>query len=259
MQDDASAVNFSLTEPAISFSHVVSVLSMLRNVLVLLLLGSCLTQLGASADPTKPPTASTDPINLKKNAVLYHLDFYKSPPISPAMQSVMALTMLYYLITFGKALVQIQQYRYDQEDDGAKKTDVERAPLNGSSLRSEKTQKLLKKAQYVIENMKDVMEEIPMLAILIVFARLRARVDMEGSVPQSWTQILFYVSVGILYMQAFVITCCQPGDDDKAEQSSGLKKCVKLLKLVLTGSLMCCVVGIMVSIFTLKKYPIYAE
>ena len=49
------------------------------------------------------------------------------------------------------------------------------------------------------------------------------------------------------------------GDDDKAEQSSGLKKCVKLLKLVLTGSLMCCVVGIMVSIFTLKKYPIYAE
>ena len=78
------------------------------------------------------------------------------------------------------------------------------------------------------------MQEIPMLAILIVFARLRARVDLEGSNPQSWVQLVFIVAVSIVYFQALVITCCSPGKEGNAsekKEANNLKKAVKIIIL----------------------------
>ena len=73
------------------------------------------------------------------------------------------------------------------------------------------------------------MEGIPMLAILITFARLRARVDLEGTTPQEWVQIVFLVAVAILYMQAIVAVCCSPGKDQK--KSVGLQSALNSSKL----------------------------
>ena len=104
------------------------------------------------------------------------------------------------------------------------------------------------------------MEGIPMLAILITFARLRARVDLEGTTPQEWAQIVFIVAVVILYLQAVVAVCCSPGKDQKDQKKAkGLQKAVGLIKIILTVCLMLCVVGIFVSIYTLTKKPIYME
>merc|ERR1719198_2727776 len=40
---------------------------------------------------------------------------------------------------------------------------------------------------------------IPMLAILILFTRLRARVDLEGSDPPEYTRNCFYAATIIIY------------------------------------------------------------
>ena len=165
-----------------------------------------LSCLGVFTEAKVDPKVDPNPINLKKNAVLYQVDFYKAPPISPAMQAVCMLTVLYYSISFAKQLSELQQYRYEEESE----------PLNGTGSNDShehSKNKLMKRIQYTIEMLDSVMQEIPMLAILIVFARLRARVDLEGSTPQDWVQVVFIVAVGIVYFQALIITCCSPGKE----------------------------------------------
>ena len=199
------------------------------------------------------PTIDPEPINLQYKAMLYRLDFKTIPSISPAMRSVLLLTTLYYIIVFAKAMVEIQIYRSEGKKTKSINNDEEDGLLaDGNDMGS--------KLEGYERNLRGVMEGIPMLAILITFARLRARVDLEGTTPQGWAQIVFIVAVVILYLQAVVAVCCSPGKDQKDQKKAkGLQKAVGLIKIILTVCLMLCVVGIFVSIYTLTKKPIYME
>merc|ERR1711871_1910959 len=91
-----------------------------------------------------------------------------------------------------------------------------------------------------------VTKQIPMLSILIVFARLRAKVDLEGTDPAQYAQNAF-ITIGVLIaVQAaalFFDTC------DNAT--------LKMFNIVVQGlcklSIMVCVVIVIESIFSLKK------
>ena len=220
--------------------------------IVLLIAAICFTLVTSQ---TVEPKVDPEPINLQYKAVLYRLDYQTVPLISPAMRAVLLLTTLYYIIVFAKALVEIQIYRTEgkqgksQSINTSEDADEENSLLNSVAMSN--------RLEDYEQNLRGVMEGIPMLAILITFARLRARVDLEGTTPQEWVQIVFLVAVAILYMQAIVAVCCSPGKDQK--KSVGLQKCIKLIKIILTGCLMACVVAIFVSIYTLTKKPVYAE
>ena len=150
-------------------------------------------------------------------------------------------------------MVEIQIYRSEGKKTKSINNDEEDGLLaDGNDMGS--------KLEGYERNLRGVMEGIPMLAILITFARLRARVDLEGTTPQEWAQIVFIVAVVILYLQAVVAVCCSPGKDQKDQKKAkGLQKAVGLIKIILTVCLMLCVVGIFVSIYTLTKKPIYME
>eukprot|EP00943_MAST-04B_sp_MAST-4B-sp1_P004595 g4595.t1 len=200
---------------------------------------------------TSVPTVEPEPINIQYKAMLYRLDFQTIPTISPAMRAVLLLTTLYYIIVFAKAMVEIQIYR----TEGKKSKSINEVGENDGLLEGNDMGSKL--AGYE-RNLRGVMEGIPMLAILITFARLRARVDLEGTAPQDWAQVIFLVAVCILYLQAVVAVCCSPGKEQKnMKKARGLQKAVGLIKIFLTVCLMICVVGIFVSIYTLKKKPIY--
>ena len=47
---------------------------------------------------------------------------------------------------------------------------------------------------------------IPMLAILIVFAHLRVKVDLEGTNPPDCPHKAFYGAVSVIYIQVFIET-----------------------------------------------------
>ena len=47
------------------------------------------------------------------------------------------------------------------------------------------------------------MDMVPMLAILIVFARLRAKVDLEGTNPPDYARKAFYGATALIYIMAF--------------------------------------------------------
>ena len=220
--------------------------------IVLLIAAICFTLVTSQ---TVKPKVDPEPINLQYKAVLYRLDYQTVPLISPAMRAVLLLTTLYYIIVFAKALVEIQIYRTEGKKGKSQSINTsEDADEENSLLNSVEMSNRLEDYE---QNLRGVMEGIPMLAILITFARLRARVDLEGTTPQEWVQIVFLVAVAILYMQAIVAVCCSPGKDQK--KSVGLQKCIKLIKIILTGCLMACVVAIFVSIYTLTKKPVYAE
>merc|ERR1711968_55731 len=53
------------------------------------------------------------------------------------------------------------------------------------------------------ESVKSTMLLIPMLTILIVFARLRAKVDLEGTNPPDYARKAFFSTVGFIYVLAF--------------------------------------------------------
>ena len=89
---------------------------MLKQIIFVCTVVATLSCTAVKAAPATPKT-DANPINLKKTAVLYQVDFYTAPPISPAMQAVCMLTILYYCISFAKQLSELQQYRYEQETE----------------------------------------------------------------------------------------------------------------------------------------------
>ena len=107
-------------------------------------------------------------------------------------------------------------------------------------------QKQLDNIRDFLQTTELVTKQIPMLAILIVFARLRAKVDLEGTDPAQYAQNAF-ITIGVLIaIQAgalFLDTC---------ENAT-----LKVFNIVVQGlcklSIMVCVVIVIESIFSLKK------
>ena len=88
-------------------------------------------------------------------------------------------------------------------------------------------------------------EQIPMLCVLILFCRLRARIDLEGSQLQPFAKQAFVIAAVLIYLQVLlasvvsthtqVLICKQIG--------TSILKCIVLVNIC----------TIIVSIITLKK------
>ena len=69
----------------------------------------------------------------------------------------------------------------------------------------------------VADESRETMIIVPMLTVLIVFARLRAKVDLEGTNPPDYARKAFFGATAIIYVQAFqsfvisMLKNCMPG------------------------------------------------
>ena len=127
------------------------------------------------------PAAHVEGMPLNAN-----LNVGESTLLSDAMASVLALAVLYYCMSLARAIVACNRSRGLPRGavvpDPQSVEEQTRARFEAMAVRSEQTTRL-----------------IPMLAILILFTRLRARVDLEGSEPPEYTRNCFYAATAIVY------------------------------------------------------------
>jgi hypothetical protein len=217
---------------------------------------------GSAAAPKADPTV--DPkTQLAGQPVRQKLNIGESTPLSPAMQSCLALVAVYYAMYLigwlaglradlaavikGQALPSSgggggPSRRILDDDD-----DDERA---GKASNLELMEIMMRQ---MADQARSTMLLIPMLTILIVFARLRAKVDLEGTNPPEYARKAFYGATAIIYVQAFQSFCfsmfknCAPGG------AYGLTICQNLLGFLCTVGVYACIIVIFLSILNLTK------
>ena len=182
----------------------------------------------------------------KGSPVLQNLDVGKSPPLSAAMRSVLIMVVVFFIVEVGSYAFKVQGEITKMKNAVMKSDGEDKGMLDGVVKMPAEIQKQLDNIRDFLQTTDMVTKQIPMLSILIVFARLRAKVDLEGTDPAAYAQNAF-ITIGVLVaIQAgslFLDTC------DNAT--------LKMFNIVVQGlcklSIMVCVVIVIESIFSLKK------
>ena len=182
----------------------------------------------------------------KGQPVLQNLDVGKSPPLSAAMRSVLIMVVVFFIVEVGSYAFKVQGEITKMKNAVMKSDGEDKGMLDGVVKMPAEIQKQLDNIRDFLQTTDMVTKQIPMLSILIVFARLRAKVDLEGTDPAAYAQNAF-ITIGVLIaIQAgalFLDTC------DNAT--------LKMFNIVVQGlcklSIMVCVVIVIESIFSLKK------
>ena len=193
--------------------------------------------------------AATFAANAKEQGkpVLQNLNIGDKPPLSAAMKSVLIMVVVFFIVEVGSYSFKVQGEITKMKNAVMKSNDGEdKGMLDGVVKMPAEIQKQLDNIRDFLQTTELVTKQIPMLAILIVFARLRAKVDLEGTDPAQYAQNAF-ITIGVLIaIQAgalFLDTC------DNAT--------LKMFNIVVQGlcklSIMVCVVIVIESIFSLKK------
>ena len=144
--------------------------------------------------------------------VVQHLNDGEAPPLSTAMRAVFLLMGTFFFIEIFPFLLSIQgemekvksAFSSDtKKDDG--KNEEEGASLTNPDVDSpsmKKLQEQLQRIQSMVLATSNVTKQIPMLAILIVFTRLRAKLDLEGTEPRASTKGAFTAISVFVLLQA---------------------------------------------------------
>ena len=160
--------------------------------------------------------------------MLYKIPIGRAPKISTAMAVTFSMIILYFTVIVFDLLL----------ENPICKAIVDR-------IKSKEDNKTIEKTRLMNRGMMAQCEQIPMLCILILFCRLRARVDLEGSQPQPYAQQAFIIAAVLIYLQVMMASVVSTHTQ------------VLLCKQVATSLLKCIVLvnisTIIVSIITLKK------
>ena len=173
------------------------------------------------------------------------------------MQSVLCLVALYYAVILVTFVLDMKKELANITDDDAAAPVTAGAGTAAAALVGDKkadgaAEKAEKQLRQILADADATCKLIPMVAILIVFARLRAKVDLEGTNPSDMCRKSFFAIVGIMYTQAFSTTifgCIQ----SFAGESGMLTKFKNLMKFLLTFGLYTCIVIIFHAIISQVK------
>ena len=166
------------------------------------------------------------------------------------MQACLSLVAVYYamylvgwLAGFRSDLAAVMKGEKTEMDQGEVSKD-------GASDPIAKAEEMMRQMNKSAEK---TMLLIPMLTILIVFARLRAKVDLEGTNPPDYARKAFFGATAIIYVQAFqsfvisILKNCMP------DSAKGLVIFQNVLTFFCTIGIYGCIVAIFYSICTLTK------
>ena len=182
----------------------------------------------------------------KGQPVLQRIAIGQNTNLSAAMKSVLIMVIVFFIVEVGSYAFKVQGEITKMKNAVMKSDGEDKGMLDGVVKMPAEIQKQLDNIRDFLQTTDMVTKQIPMLSILIVFARLRAKVDLEGTDPAAYAQNAF-ITIGVLIaIQAgslFLDTC------DNAT--------LKMFNIVVQGlcklSIMVCVVIVIESIFSLKK------
>lgn len=205
------------------------------------------SQVGAPAPQPDPST------QVKGQPVRQKLNIGEKPDLSPAMKVVLSLVVLYYAIsTLEYVIAAKKEWKgmLSAKSDEQSSSSNAGAPITaeGKSEAAKKVDEMEKWLGEVITNAGKAMNAIPMVAILIVFARLRAKVDLEGTNPPDYARKAFYGVAVFLYAIALVNTVFSCA-------GSTVKMFRQIIEALSRLGLYTCIVVIFYSIFNLAKTP----
>ena len=182
----------------------------------------------------------------KGQPVLQRIAIGENTKLSAAMKSVLIMVIVFFIVEVGSYAFKVQGEITKMKNAVMKSDGEDKGMLDGVVKMPAEIQKQLDNIRDFLQSTDLVVKQIPMLSVLIVFARLRAKVDLEGTDPAAYAQNAF-ITIGVLIaIQAgalFLDTC------DNAT--------LKMFNIVVQGlcklSIMVCVVIVIESIFSLKK------
>jgi hypothetical protein len=190
--------------------------------------------------------------------ILYKVKIGEAPPLSAAMNAVVTMVVIFFIVEVGKYVFTVMgEYERVKNAITGKKddapgndnsvgggTDEPITPKGKSGVKAQ-IEKRLKEIQGMINLASGVTAQIPMICILIVFARLRAKVDLEGTDPAKYAKNSFTATAVLVCVQAASLALSQCGET------------MNTVNIVLQGlckfGIIVCVCVIVESIFTLKK------
>ena len=182
----------------------------------------------------------------KGQPVLQNLDVGKSPPLSAAMRSVLIMVVVFFIVEVGSYAFKVQGEITKMKNAVMKSDGEDKGMLDGVVKMPAEIQKQLDNIRDFLQTTDMVTKQIPMLSVLIVFARLRAKVDLEGTDPMPYAQNAFLAIGSLVAIQAGALFF------DTCENST-----LKVINIVVQGlcklSIMVCVVIVIESIFSTKK------
>jgi hypothetical protein len=203
-----------------------------------------------AATPTVDPSTQTAGLPFKQK-----LNIGEKTPLSPAMQSVLCLVALYYAVILVTFVLDMKKELANITNDDAAPPVTAAAgttALVGDKKADGVAEKAEKQLRQILADADATCKLIPMVAILIVFARLRAKVDLEGTNPSDTCRKSFFAIVGIMYTQAFfaaIFGCIQ----SFVGENGMLTKFKNLMKFLLTFGLYTCIVVIFHAIISQVK------
>ena len=185
---------------------------------------------------------------------------YLYAPLSAAMNSVLIMVTIFFIVDISAYIANIRKEmgpamgalgmskkNDDPDREAGKGTESGDVLLSGAPQipGAEAAAELAGQISTMIGKMAAVKDQIPMLCILIVFARLRAKVDLEGTEPEGSTKSAFTAVGYIVLCQALALSFEACG------------KYGPMINTIVQGvgklGVVICVIIIISSIFTLKK------
>ena len=190
----------------------------------------------------------------KKDPVLQRLNNGESPKLSDAMNAVLTMVVIFFIVEVGNYVFTVKS-EYERVKSamtgGATKDGPEEEAMTSEGKKNvaqqakEEIEKRMKQIQSMINLAGGVTKQIPMICILIVFARLRAKVDLEGTEPQPFAKQSFTAVSVLVVVQACALAL------------SGCGETCNTVNIVIQGicklGIIVCVCVIISSIFSLTK------
>ena len=152
----------------------------------------------------------------------------RKPKISVAMYSVLSLVVLYFLVLtfemFNKNIIF--------------------SPF-AKLVYGKRSKEELERERTINDALKEQIGQIPMFCVLILFSRLRAKVDLENTEPPEYAKQAYVIAAVVIYLQVLVASVLT--------KKLAIYICVVVVTILLKVVSIVNVITIFYSIFNLKK------
>lgn len=138
----------------------------------------------------------------------------EKPPLSAAMNATLTMVIIFFVVEVGNYVFTVKG-EYERVKGvvlGQRDTDGPDADRSVGDTMEDEFEKRMKQIQAMINLAEGVTTQIPMICLLVLFARLRAKVDLEGTEPQPFVKNTFMTVSLLVVLQACALALSGCGE-----------------------------------------------
>lgn len=138
----------------------------------------------------------------------------EKPQLSAAMNATLTMVIVFFIVEVGNYVFTVKGEYERVKGAVLGQTDTDGPDANRSlgGTMEDEFEKRMKQIQAMINLAEGVTTQIPMICLLILFARLRAKVDLEGTEPQPFVKNTFMTVSLLVALQACALALSGCGE-----------------------------------------------